>query len=82
MVPDGQLQLPFVQTWPPAHATPQAPQFALLALVSTQAPPQLVKLPAPPSAMVVQPALHAPWLQTWPAVHLTPQAPQFAGSSL
>jgi len=60
IVPDGQLQLPLVQTWPPLQATPQDPQSVLLAVRSTHEPPQFVRLPAPPSAAVAQPPVQAP----------------------
>jgi hypothetical protein len=60
IVPDGQLQAPLLQTWPPAQLTPQAPQLLPLDVVSTQAPPQFVRPPAPPSVTEQLP-IHVPW---------------------
>jgi hypothetical protein len=66
------MQTPFVQVWPLEQAWPQAPQFAMLVLVSTQAEPHSI-CPA-----TEQP--HAPALHAAPAGQVMLQPPQFSGS--
>ena len=67
--PAGHAHAPPEQDRPPVHATPQAPQLALLLWRLTQAPAHDV---VPPVHTVV----HAPLEHTWPAPHAVPQAPQ------
>jgi len=64
---------PFEQVWPVEHAWSQAPQLAVLVLVSMHAEPHNVK----PTAQV---ALHVPALQTWGAWQTVVQLPQCAAS--
>ncbi len=71
--PAAQAHMPPVQLWPDEQVIAQPPQLPELDLVSTQAPPQLVR-PGP------QAAWQAPPEQTWPAAQLVPQAPQLRGS--
>jgi hypothetical protein len=54
------------------HTTPQAPQFDVSLVVSTQDAPQVVSLP--------QAVVHFPPSQTWPAPQALPHTPQFLGS--
>jgi hypothetical protein len=64
--------------WPPAHTrpaaqiAPQAPQFWMSPVRSTQARLQSVSVP--------QSGAHVPVRQTCAVGHAVPQAPQFAGS--
>lgn len=64
------VQTPLVQIWPPVHARPQPPQFALSESGFTHDAPQAVR----PDALHVQ----TPLEQTWPAEHAWKQTPQFA----
>lgn len=66
--PDGQLQMPPLQVFPPVHALPQLPQFELLVCVLTQVPLQRV----PPLGQA-----QAPFEQSWPVAQTFPQVPQF-----
>jgi hypothetical protein len=67
------MQAPPVQTCPCAQAVPQAPQFWLLVLRSTQLVPQRVAPPLHPLPQT--PAEHAV-----PPLHAWPQVPQLAPS--
>jgi hypothetical protein len=58
----------------PMHTAPQAPQFDVSLLVSTQEVPHWVFGP--------QSVMHTPPWQTEPAPQATPHAPQFAASAL
>jgi hypothetical protein len=71
--PQVAAHLPALQTSPPLHAVPHAPQFAPSDFVSTHDEAHFV-VPPP------QPAAHAPAEQTSPAPHFFPQAPQFSAS--
>jgi len=57
---------------PALHARMQPPQLATSVSVSTQAPPQVVSVPA-------QTAAQAPPEQTCPLGHAVPHVPQFTG---
>ncbi len=56
------------------HTVPQAPQFEVSLVVSTQDAPQVVFAP--------QSVVHFPPWQTCPAPHALPHAPQFLGSEV
>ena len=58
-----------MQTSPPVHVTPQAPQFDASVCVSTHDPPQS-------TSGCVQLAAHAPPLHTCVALHAAPHEPQ------
>jgi hypothetical protein len=60
--------------WPPAHATPQAPQFCASVLTLLHAPLHAVS----PGAQV---GSHVPALHTLPITHARPHPPQLAGSA-
>ena len=61
------------QCWVAPQACPQAPQFAALVVVSTQAVPHSIWLPE-------QPELQLLLLQTWPVVQAIEQLPQWVAS--
>jgi hypothetical protein len=61
------------QCWVEVQACPQLPQFASLAVVSTQAVPHIVRLPQPAE-------LHALLLQTSPVWQAIVQLPQWVAS--
>jgi hypothetical protein len=64
-------QLPAVQTWPAAHATPHPPQFCGSFVLLTQPPEQ----PVVPCGHT-----HDPPLQISPGAHAWPQPSQLPGS--
>jgi hypothetical protein len=63
-----------LQTEPPGHALPQAPQLSALLMTFTHAPP----------AHCISLAPQLPWqallLQTWPPAHVVVQLPQWLAS--
>jgi hypothetical protein len=73
LVPPGQPQAPFEQTWPAGQIFPQVPQLLGSLAVETQAPPHEVW----PEAQVL---LHRPPVQTDPSAHEMPHRPQCRGS--
>jgi hypothetical protein len=66
-------QAPFEHEVPKRQVTPQAPQFWLLVLVSTQFKPHWVW----PAGQL---ARHMPLLQNWPGSQVVPQPPQLSAS--
>ena len=60
-----------VQSWPVLQTVPQAPQFWLFVVVSTQLPAQAIPPPM---------QLHTPALQAWPTAQALPHVPQLATS--
>ena len=74
----GVVQRPATQLCPVAHALPQAPQCAVLTLVSTQNMSQSVRPDGhttPPSVLITVP-MHAPLLHVWPGKHARLHPPQ------
>lgn len=81
--PDAQVQVPSTQAAPTSQATPHAPQFAALVLVSTHVvtiimPRMAVHWVRPP---VPQPATQAPFWQVVPIRHRFPHPPQLTSSA-
>jgi hypothetical protein len=73
-VPVVHAQAPWKHCWPPAHTSPQAPQFCGSVLTLVHAPLHAVIVAAHVGS-------HAPALHTLPIAQANPHPPQLAPSA-
>jgi hypothetical protein len=78
--PAGQTQVPALHVSDAPQGVAHPLQCFGSVIVSTQAPPQLVRAPLPPSEGAEQEVAQMPTLQTSPLGHACPHAPQLSGS--